>query len=212
MLPLPAKASTEEKTNTCKDQCLMTRAYGGELDLWTLQQIMIRGYSPLTLFIYHAYWPRRLHMTTSSRNRHFLKYYNYQASLWPWLWKEQSFFIFFKLYDTPPQNDAPPHSLVTKGWAVQKISSGQGHDRGTQGHGDFSHPTPLHPRIMIHFPSCIDIRLHNLIMQYAMPHVHALIDRKAIVGDCWLADASDEETAGQHYCCPVEAKAKEQKL
>ena len=79
MLPLPAKASTEEKTNTCKDQCLMTRAYGGELDLWTLQQIMIRGYSPLTLFIYHAYWPRRLHMTTSSRNRHFLKYYNYQA-------------------------------------------------------------------------------------------------------------------------------------
>lgn len=28
MLPLPAKAPTEEKTNTCKDQCLMTHAYG----------------------------------------------------------------------------------------------------------------------------------------------------------------------------------------
>ena len=52
----------------------------------------------------------------------------------------------------------------------------------TEGHKDMviSATHPPTPPYYDPLPSCIDIRLLNLIMQYAMPHVHALIDRKAM--------------------------------
>ena len=51
-------------------------------------------------------------------------------------------------------------------------------------------------------------------MQHAMPHIYALTDAKAIVGNChhWTADASNEETAVLAEQLLLWARMKEQKL
>ena len=41
----------------CKELALLNMHVEGEPVLWTLKQIGIRGYSPLTLFAHHTYGP-----------------------------------------------------------------------------------------------------------------------------------------------------------